>query len=425
MPARVAAINRGELPFHEPGLGEILAEQVAGGRLAATSDNGSAVAPSDVTFITVGTPFVSGSIDLSQVADAAGQIGRALSHSTAYHVVVVKSTVIPGTTDTLVRETLERTSGLRAGEFGLCMNPEFFREGALVEDLMNPDRIVIGQLDERSGQALAALYSGADCPKIFTSLRNAELIKYASNSLLATLVSFSNEIASFCEVTPGTDVRSVMEGLHLDHRLSPRLNGVRVSPAVLSYLRAGCGFGGSCFPKDVNALRAHGQARGLKTHLLDAVMAVNERRPREFVAMAEKVLGPLAGLNIAVLGLAFKPGTSDMRESPALAVIAALHEKGALVRAYDPVARESATGFLDARVELGESLECTLKGADAALLVTAWPEFARCDWKTLTSAMRRPVVIDGRNALASVSWPSGVTYLGIGQMPVATYRTAG
>jgi nucleotide sugar dehydrogenase len=316
--------------------------------------------------------------------------------------VAVKSTVVPGTTDTVVREELERASGRVAGEgFGLAMNPEFLREGSAVADFMAPDRIVVGQLDARSGAVLDEAYASFDCPKVFTSLRNAEMIKYASNALLATLVSFSNEIAGVCEGIAGLDEETVMTGLHLDRRFAP-------APGMCSYLRAGIGFGGSCLPKDVEALRALAARRAIGTPLLDAVMAVNRARPGRVMALLDAALGGLRGRTVAVLGVAFKAGTDDLRDSPALVLIDALRAAGAEVRAYDPHVTQ-APGLA-----VSSSPAAALGGADAAVVATAWPEFRRLDWRGLTRDMRTRLVFDGRGALSGVALPDDVTYVRIG-----------
>lgn len=409
MPQRVDAVNQGKPPFYEPGLAELLAECIQAGRLRACADVAGAVAASDITILAVGTPSRAGEIDLSYLSAAAEEIGKGLRDAVGYPVVVVKSTVVPGTTDTVVRGILERVSGRRAGSFGLCMNPEFLREGSAVEDFMEPDRIVIGQWDDSSGRALAEVYSAFDCPKIFTSLRNAEMTKYASNALLATLVSFSNEFAALCEATPGTDVEEVLNGLHLDRRLSPMHRGERVVPGILAYLRAGCGFGGSCLPKDVSALRDFARKQGVSPRLLDAVSAVNAARPAQLVALAEEAVEMLGGAAVAVLGLAFKAGTDDLRDSPALAVIRLLEEKGAAVRAYDPLIAK-----LDG-LHVCASAREALKGADAAIVVTAWPEFTAFDWTALSAIMRRPILIDGRNALRDAEIPEWATCVSIGR----------
>jgi UDPglucose 6-dehydrogenase len=415
LPDRVAAINAGRPPFHEPGLPEALAQAISTGRLRATTNLVEAVTASELTFVTVGTPQAQQGIDLTQVAEAVRQVGVALRSEPGYRVVIVKSTVLPGTTDTLVRQILEECSGKTAGEFGLCMNPEFLREGSAIEDFLNPDRIVIGQWDEKSGRVLAEVCRSFDCPKIFTSLRNAEMIKYASNALLATLISYSNEIGSLCESTPGTDAKTVLKGVHLDRRLSPIVNGQRVSPGILSFLMAGCGFGGSCLPKDVNALRVYARERRIAPRLLDAVMAVNGDRPEQFGKMAEEVLGSLHGTTLAVLGLAFKAGTDDLRESASLAVIKYLATKGATVRAYDPIVTSGNQNGHPIAATLCSTPEEALAGADAALIVTACPEFARFDWAALCARMRQQIILDGRDAFEGVSWPSTARYIGIGR----------
>ncbi len=410
---RVEMINRGEVPFHEPGLAELIQDGIRSGRLHATTNLAKAICNSQISMIAVGTPPQGEHIDLSYVATAAQQIGQVLRYTDGYHVVVVKSTVVPGTTDTLVLRLLEEASGLSAGEFGLCMNPEFLREGSAVADFMNPDRIAIGQWDERSGQVLMELYAAFDCPKLRTSLRNSELIKYAANAFLATAISYSNELARLCEAIPGTDVVTVMDGLHLDRRLSPVIDGQRVLPGILTYLGAGAGFGGSCLPKDVNALRSFAALHQIQTPLLDAVMQVNEHRPQQVVNIAEQVLGTLQGRTITVLGLAFKPGTDDLRDSPAIRIIKLLLNQGAKVRAYDPLAVSAANSLCD--ITLYHQPEAALAGADAALIATAWPEFAQWDWATLCHTMHQPVIIDGRNALSQVCLPTKVIYRQIGR----------
>lgn len=413
--ARVDQIGRAEPPFYEPGLAELLRQNLAAGRLRATTDTPAAVAGRALTLIAVGTPDAGGQIDLSQVLTATRAVGAALRGHAGYHVVAVKSTVVPGTTDTVVRPALEEAAGRRVGsDLGLCVNPEFLREGLAVRDFLEPDRIVIGQWDEASGRVLAELYARFDCPKLFTTLRNAEMIKYASNALLATLISFSNELAALCEATPGSDIDAVMDGLHLDRRLTPLVEGRPVRPGILDYLRAGCGFGGSCLPKDLRALRAFARAQGVPTPLLDAVWAVNAARPDALVALAERRLGGLDGRVVAVLGLAFKPGTDDLRASPSLAVVDRLVARGAAVRAYDPLVAAAALPYDGAATVCSSGAEA-LVGADAAIIATAWPEFARWDWRALSRAMRQPVIVDGRGALRGVVLPPEVVYLPVGR----------
>jgi UDPglucose 6-dehydrogenase/GDP-mannose 6-dehydrogenase len=409
-PERVAAVNRAEAPFHEPGLTEMLSECVTAGRLLASNDGVGVVAKSDLIFLAVGTPCRNNRIDLSYLSAAAEDVGKGLRRG-KHQTVIVKSTVVPGTTDTLIRGILERASGLRLGSFGLCANPEFLREGSAVSDFMGADRIVVGQWDKQSGAALSELYGSFECPKLFTTLRNAEMIKYASNAFLATLVSFSNEFAAICEATPGTDVEEVLNAVHLDRRLSYRGDSAR-RLGILTYLRAGCGYGGSCLPKDVSALRHYARQQNVTPHLLDAVAEVNAARPQQLIALATKAIGSMRGATVAVLGLVFKPDTDDLRDSQALVVAKLLQQNGATVRAYDPMisALEDPSG-----AKICATAEEALTGADAAIITTAWPEFTAWNWAKLCSLMRRQVVVDGRNALMDTRFPESATYIPIGK----------
>ncbi len=244
------------------------------------------------------------------------------------------------------------------------------------------------------------------------------MVKYASNSLLATLVSFSNEIAMLCEATPDTDVDEVLRGVHLDRRLAPIVGGQRVRPGIADFIWAGAGFGGSCLPKDVNALRAYARSRGLAPHLLDAVVAVNAARPAQLCALVENSIGgSLRGARIALLGLAFKAGTDDVRDSPALAAARLLADAGASIAAFDPLVRRVPPGAdWPAAISVHDDVYDAVRDADATLIATAWPEFAELDWSALCPLMRHQVVVDGRNALRRVRWPAGARYVGIGRM---------
>lgn len=427
---RVDMIRAGGVPFYEPGLEDLLREGLASGRLSVTTQLTEAMEDSVLSLIAVGTPSKAGPAlnvpqtegacptvepDLSYLETAAHQIGVELRKSSHYHVVAVKSTVIPGTTRRSVLKIVEAASGKKLGDFGVAMNPEFLREGSAVEDFRNSDRIVIGQVDTRSGDVLADLYSCFDCEQLRVSLEEAELTKYASNALLSMLISFSNELAGLCEATLGTDVETVMAGLYLDRRLSPSVGGVRIRPEILTYLRAGIGFGGSCLPKDVNALRVYGQRSGVPTPMLDAVMETNTARPSRVVRMAEKALGTLAGKTIALLGVAFKAGTDDLRSSPALSILKALEARGARVQAFDPFLSPQAAERAGLNGAYRQTLELAVVGADAALITTGDPIFRDADWERLSSAMRTPIVIDGRNALRNVVLPAPMQYYPIGQ----------
>lgn len=408
---KVDLINQGSPPIHEAGLPALLRRHLHT-TFRATTDLREAVLTTDLSLIAVGTPFAGDEIDLGYIREAAVQIGAALRDKPSYHVVVVKSTVVPGTTEEVVLPLLEAASGKKAGpDFGVGMNPEFLREGDAVKDFLAPDRIVLGALDEATGALLEELYAGfVGVEKIRTSPRTAETIKYAANALLATMISFSNEIGNLCAAIRGVDVVDVMRGVHLDRRLSPLLeNGQRVRPGFLSYLEAGCGFGGSCFPKDVRALGAFGRRAGAPMRILDAVIETNDRQPGRVSALLRKHVPELAGATVAVLGLAFKPGTDDMRESPAIPIVTDLVARRARVRAYDPVATAEARRLLGDSVTYATSLAGAIEGAQAIVVLTRWPEFEGLP-RLLAAREDQPVVIDGRRMLdrRSVSRYDGI-----------------
>jgi UDPglucose 6-dehydrogenase len=398
---KIEQIKRGIPPIYEKGL-EALLRKNAGTALRASTNLRDAVLASDLSLIAVGTPFDGSEIDLRYIRAVAREIGLALRDKDGYHVVVVKSTVVPGTTDQVVLPILEEASGKLAGaDFGVGMNPEFLREGEAVGDFMTPDRIVLGGHDERTLDALTELYApfqGADV--IRTSNKTAEMIKYAANSLLATLISFSNEIGNLCAALGGIDVVDAMEGVHLDKRLSPILaDGARLTPAFTTYLAAGCGYGGSCFPKDVKALIAHGRAAGMPMSLLEAVVRVNEGQPREILRLLDKHFSSMVGTRTAVLGLAFKPGTDDMRESPSIPVVRELQARGALVQAYDPAARHEAEKlFSPDNITYSDTLEGALEDAEAVVLMTRWTEFDALP-NLIARRTPQPLVVDGRRML--------------------------
>ena len=406
---KVGRINRGEPTIYEAGLEAMLKRNVERGSLRASTNLAPVVREAELSLIAVGTPFEGSAIDLKYIRAVAADIGAVLRDHPGHHTVVVKSTVVPGTTEDVVLPILEESSGKRAGaDFGVGMNPEFLREGEAIADFMAPDRIVLGGIDEASIDALDRLYAAfPHVDKVRTSPRTAEMIKYTANALLATLISFSNEIGNLC-AEAGVDVVEAMAGVHLDKRFSPLTEGGRISPASLTYLAAGCGFGGSCFPKDVKALIAYGRQAGASMDLLDAVIRINEAQPARMLAMLRKHFPNLAGRRIAVLGFAFKPGTDDIRESPSLPVTHALLDAGAAVVGYDPVARHEAEKVFGGRVEFRDSLAAAVEGAEAVLLMTRWPEFER-----LPDLMRGSpaLLVDGRRMLPKDSVPR---YEGIG-----------
>jgi len=410
---KVDKINRGIPPIYEKGLGELLQKNI-NHTLSATTDVRSAVLDTDLSMIAVGTPFNGEDIDLTYIKEVSSQIGTALKDKTTYHLVIVKSTVVPGTTDEVVLPILEKASGKKAGiDFGVGMNPEFLREGEALSDFFSPDRIVLGGMDERSVEVLEELYGVFEhTDKLKTNNKTAEMIKYTANSLLATMISFSNEIANLCAAMGGIDAVDVMKGVHLDKRLSPILaDGSRIVPSFTTYLEAGCGFGGSCFPKDVKALIAHGKKFGETMQLLDAVMRINEQQPGHIISLLTKNFPDLRGVKIAVLGLAFKPGTDDLRESPALPIIQELLTREARIRAYDPVAnREAEKALGNHNITYCDNLSQTIDGVQAVVLLTRWEEFRDIP-RLLAGLDPQPLFIDGRRMLGK---KSVARYEGIG-----------
>ncbi len=407
---RVDAVNTGRSPIHEPGLERLLRSSVRRGALRASADYAE-LTRTDVTFITVGTPSLpDGSIDLRYVVEASESIGRALRSKEGRHLVVVKSTVVPGTTERVVAPRVAESSGRELGDSLLvAVNPEFLREGSAVRDMMRPDRIVIGDVGDGSSEVVAELYRefyGRRMPPVVkTSAVNAEMIKYASNAFLAAKISLINEIANVCERIPGADVRIVAQGIGLDPRIGPH------------FLGAGIGFGGSCFPKDVRALIATARELGYEPAMLRAALEVNDRQPLRAVEMAEEVLGGLRSKRAAVLGLAFKPNTDDVRESPALKLVEELLRRGAEVRAYDPAAATNAARALGGRAEVVGNLEDCLREADVCFIATDWEEFRSLRPEDFRRLMRRPVVIDGRRVYDPERFSGELTYRAIGLGP--------
>jgi UDPglucose 6-dehydrogenase/GDP-mannose 6-dehydrogenase len=410
-PDKVAMINAARAPIHEHGLPELL-QRHAGQGLRATADLAAAVAATELTFIAVGTPSAEGRIDLQYLEHAAAGIGAALRDCSRYHTVIVKSTVIPGTTTGVVRRALEAASGKQAGrDFGLGMNPEFLTEGTAVEDFMNPDRLVFGGIDARTHGVLADLYRSFDAavPRITTNPTTAEMIKYASNAVLATMISFSNEIARLCSAVGGVDAVDVMHGVHQASYFTSRHGAERSTAGIAAFLLPGCGFGGSCLPKDVAALIGHGQQLALRLPLLQSVLDINRGQADEVMKLIGRHYPALRDVKVTVLGVAFKPDTDDVRESPAFPIIARLKAAGARVTAYDPVARPTGQAGL-AGVSLAASLDEAVAEAEIVVLVTRWAQFGGLA-QMLRRMARRPLVVDGRRALD----PAGFErYEGIG-----------
>jgi UDPglucose 6-dehydrogenase/GDP-mannose 6-dehydrogenase len=400
--AKVDLINSGKPPIYERDLVALLQKNLSHG-FSATTDLTRAIQDTEFTLIAVGTPFNGQRIDLTAVEQASREIGAALKKKSGYHVVVVKSTVVPGTTDEVVRPILEAASGKRAEEdFGVGMNPEFLREGEAISDFMEPDRIVYGGIDARSVGALRELYSVfPSVDLIETNCRTAEMIKYTANSLLATMISFSNEIANLCSATGNIDVMDVTRAVHLDRRISPLLpDGRRVIPPFTTYIQAGCGFGGSCFPKDVRALIEYGRVKDSPMRILESVMAINEMQPYRLIDILKTHFTILKGLRVVILGFAFKPGTNDIRESPALKIARQLIIEGSKVSGFDPIAQSEveATFELEA-IDFQNDLNSAICNVDAIVIVTRWPEFEAIPSLLKSLESKQPLVIDGRRML--------------------------
>jgi UDPglucose 6-dehydrogenase len=410
---KVAQIRQGISPIFERGLDLLLRKHI-GDRLQATTELRCAVLNTDLTLIAVGTPLSNGQIDLRYIREVAHSIGEVLRDKDTYHVVVVKSTVVPGTTGTTVLPILEQASGKKAGaDFGVGMNPEFLTEGKAVNDFMNPDRIVLGGIDEKTIARLEELYVGfPGVEKLRTNLNTAEMIKYASNALLATMISFANEIGNLGAAIGEIDVVDVMRGVHLSNYLSLCMpDGNLRYPGIVSFLSAGCGFGGSCLPKDVKALVAHGRKAGLPMSLLDSIIQVNEQQPQRIIALLKKHHPSLRGVRVAVLGLSFRPDTNDMRESPAIPILRMLAGEGAVLRAYDPAAREEARLiFRGDSVCICDDLADAICGAQAVVLLTRWDEFRQLP-ELLRLGDSPPLFIDGRRMFGKKSF---ARYEGIG-----------
>lgn len=376
VPEKVSSLNNGICTIYEEGLQDLLTKHLSSGRFRASTDS-SYIAKSDITFIAVGTPSrANGALDLSYVKGAAITIGNAIRDKKRYHLVVLKSTVTPETCKKIIIPSLEEASGKKVGEeIGVAVNPEFLKEGAAVRDFMNPDRIVIGGNDDKAIFKVHELYRQFKCPIVEVPLTTAEMIKVASNSFLATKISFVNEMGNICKEM-GIDFRQVAEGMGYDARIGKL------------FLRSGCGFGGSCFPKDVKGIYCEAKRRGLKPRLLKATLEVNKHQPERLITLLEKRMS-IQGKTIAVLGLAFKPDTDDVREASSITLIDMLLKRGAKIKAYDPKGMDNFRRIQMDIKYCSSTKEC-IRSSDAVVIVTEWKEFAD------PSQYGNKLVIDGR-----------------------------
>ncbi|KOY13768.1 UDP-glucose dehydrogenase family protein [Paenibacillus xylanivorans] len=396
--AKVEMLNEGNVPIYEPGLKELMVSNMQAGRLSFTSNIAEAISQSDIIFIAVGTPSLpSGEANLSYVEQVAIEIG---SHIESYKIIVTKSTVPVGTNDR-VRELI---SSISSQPFDVASVPEFLREGSAVKDTLNPDRIVIGTNSDRAIKTLKKLHRPLTENLIITDIRSAEMIKYASNAFLATKISFINEISNICEKV-GADVTRVAEGMGYDKRIGA------------SFLKAGIGYGGSCFPKDTQALIQIAGMVDYDFRLLKSVVQVNQDQRFQVIHKLEEALGSLKGKTIAVWGLAFKPDTDDVRDAPAIDIIQHLSDAGAVIKAYDPIATANFRKEVDvASISWEENPLQAAEGADALCVLTEWKEFAHIDLTELAEIMKDPIMIDGRNLYSAEQvQASNLQYYSVGR----------
>ncbi|MFA1710710.1 UDP-glucose/GDP-mannose dehydrogenase family protein [Peribacillus frigoritolerans] len=379
---KINSLRQGISPIYEPGLENLLAQNAAAGRLLFTTSHREALNGAEIIIIAVGTPQMEdGGADLSYIVQAAKDIAANLVQSS---VVVIKSTVPVGTND-FIKSIIEEHCNERV-TFNMVSNPEFLRQGSAVMDTMQADRIIIGSENDEAAKIVQEMYRPLNVPFILTSIRSAEMIKYASNAFLATKISFINEVANLCGVV-GADVKDVAKGMGKDKRIGE------------AFLQPGIGYGGSCFPKDVKALLHTANLNGVHFSLLKETVAINDFQQELLVTKAVNRLGDLKGKKVAMLGLAFKPETDDMREAPSIKIARSLTKLGAEVVAYDPVAVDNAKNILGETIRFASTVREAAVNADAVFIVTEWKEFRHLDLKTLMTTMRRPIIFDGRNCL--------------------------
>ena len=398
---KVKELQEGRVPFFEPGLQELVERNLRAGRLTFTTDLRVAVETSLLIFIAVGTPSSEdGNADLEFVREVARGIG---AHMNGYKVVVTKSTV-PAGTGAMIRDVIQ-TQQKKKIPFSVASNPEFLREGAAIEDFMRPNRVVIGAEDPRAIAILKDLYKPLyliETPFVITNVVTAEMIKYASNAFLATKISFINEMANLCEAV-GADVHHVARGMGLDNRIGRK------------FLHPGLGFGGSCFPKDTRAVQRMARERGVESRIIESVIAVNDSRAGDMVDKIDRAIGGLNGKKLAVLGLSFKPNTSDIRESPAIRLITLILERGGQVRAFDPAAIDECRSILPGIYYAKDAYDAA-SDCDGVVIATEWNQFRNLDWERMKALLRSPVVIDLRNVYEPSQMKEiGLRYTGVGR----------
>ena len=406
---KLQKIKDKKLPFFERGLQEILEKVISSDKLVPENNLNNLIKETDGCFVCVGTPTKNNSIDLSQITNSVNSIIKLIKDNNKINYkIIIRSTIIPNTSKNKILPILEKE--LTELKFGLAVVPEFLREGNALDDFMNPDKIVIGSLDKDTTDFVKNIFVHFKnkCEFIETNLESSELIKYANNAFFSMLISFSNEIANVSEKIPGVDAYKIMNALISDKRITTKINNENIVPGLESYLKPGCGFGGSCFPKDVQALLDYANKNNISTPLLQAVLDINAERPNKMILLAESILKTLKNKKISILGLTFKPETDDLRSSPALDAIKILLEKNANVFAFDPIFKLNPDIIkIPEKCNICSNIEDALKNSDIALVFTKWEEFKSLDSNFLKKLMRNPIIIDGRGFLEKDNFDVG------------------
>ena len=412
---KLEKIKEKKLPFFERGLEEILEKVISSEKLLPQNNLDNLVKETDGCFICVGTPTKNNSIDLSQIINSINEVTESIKNNKKQNYkIIIRSTITPNTSKNTILPILERE--LSELKFGLAVVPEFLREGNALDDFMNPDKIVIGSLDNDTTHFVRDIFKHFknNCQIIETNLESSELIKYTNNAFFSMLISFSNEIANISEKIPGVDPYKIMKALISDKRITTKNNNENIIPSLESYLIPGCGFGGSCFPKDVQALLDYANKNNINTPLLKAVLDINSERPNKMILLAESILGTLKNKKVSILGLTFKPETDDLRSSPAVDAIDILLEKNSNISVFDPIFKlKSGMIKIPDECKICSNIEDALKDSDIALVFTKWKEFKFLNSKFLKQFMKNPIIIDGRGFLNKEEFEHG-TFFKIG-----------
>ena len=409
---KIKSINRKKMPFFEPGLEELLDVNVSKKNLQGSNDLNALVQNTEGCFVCVGTPTQNNSIDLSQIKCAMESLVDSIKNNEKKnYAIIIRSTIIPNTTREVILPII--TKKLKEQQFQLFVVPEFLREGCALDDFMNPDKIVIGSIENKKTTFVDDVFNNFkdQCDFIHTNLESAELIKYTNNSFFSMLISFSNEISNISEKIPNVDPFQILQALVSDKRITTITDDKKIVPGLNSYLVPGCGFGGSCFPKDVRAIQNFANLKNIDTPILNAILAINDERPKKMVSICEKILGNLKNKKITILGLTFKPNTDDIRSSPSLDAINLFLDKNSIVSAYDPMFKNQIeTSILPKNCNYCMTLEESITDSDAVLVFTRWPEFESLDSKILKRYMNNPIIVDGRGFLEKEKFDAGMYF---------------